>query len=535
MAMWWRALVVAGLFVAVWVGCSRDSRTEPVEHDGPTASSDGNAAGESGAAGGGSDGGLTSASGGSGETGGASGTFGTGPTTATTGAKHDVPMAWTCNTFAYGDGVCDCGCGAPDLDCSKQELSECDVCNGAGSCNLAACPGHIDPDDPARCLPPPEGWTCAASAYGDGEACDCGCGIRDDDCPNGDVQSCDSCFGNGSCANGPCPSSLARNDNSRCEIPPRWTCDATAYGDGSCNCGCGVVDIDCPDASVASCEVCEGGCSPFACEFEPEDNAHCPNPPPSWYCSARLYGDGSRCDCGCGAIDSDCESSRAEDCDKCDAPGSCSVQACPGLISAELNGACDQPLPPPGWTCPPTAYADGIECDCGCGVADLDCRDSAFDSCVRCLACGGHGVCVGTVDPESTTECAPPPSGWTCSAAAFRDSICDCGCGIPDASCQGIDLLYVCGNYPTEGCTAGNRTHIDPNHNALCIINVPDDWSCNRSYYGDGVCDCGCGVVDLDCQSDVVTDCEACDDEGSCSSAACPGSILAGDTAHCSD
>jgi hypothetical protein len=104
-----------------------------------------------------------------------------------------------------------------------------------------------------------------------------------------------------------------------------------------------------------------------------------------------------------------------------------------------------------------------------------------------------------------------------------------------DAACQDIELRYVCGNYPVEGCSGGNKTHVDPSHNPQCIVLVPDEWTCDRNYYQDGLCDCGCGAVDTDCASSEVGDCEKCDGEGSCSTAACPGTIAADDTAHCAN
>jgi hypothetical protein len=204
------------------------------------------------------------------------------------------------------------------------------------------------------------------------------------------------------------------------------------------------------------------------------------------------------------------------------------------LINPKYNARCEQPEPPPEWTCAPAAYADGISCDCGCGVADPDCRNDGVTTCERCLACGGHGVCAGTIDPEDTTKCAPPPAEWTCSAKAYRDGVCDCGCGLLDSFCQDIELRYVCGNYPVEGCSAGNGAHVDPNHNYRCIVSVPSDWTCERGFYYDGLCDCGCGALDLDCASNDVSACAKCDDVGSCSSAACPGSIATNDVAHCS-
>jgi hypothetical protein len=446
-----------------------------------------------------------------------------------------VPAGWSCYYFAYADGKCDCGCGAPDIDCPAQGIADCQVCQGNGGCGDNACPGNIDRSDVTACAPVPSGWTCPRSAYGDG-VCDCGCGALDVDCADASVASCQSCTAAGSCANGPCPSSIASNDNRRCAIPADWTCTASTYGDGTCNCGCGVVDVDCADATAASCQVCDtSSCSPNECMVEPNDNALCPSPPPMWRCPARLYHDGLQCDCGCGAADPDCTSISETVCDSCDDPGSCSAQACPGLIDAQQNYRCDQPMPPAGWTCPASAYGDGVECDCGCGVPDPDCASSAPAECARCLVCGGHGDCVGTVDMTDTTQCAPPPSGWTCSAAEWRAAVCDCGCGIPNEPCQGITLVYVCEDYPADGCTAGIPSHIDPTNNGACTVNVPSTWTCNPSYYDDGLCDCGCGAVDLDCSTNDVTNCRTCNDPGSCSTSACPGTIVADDTAHCSN
>ena len=506
-----RAIAPIGVLLATWVGCSSDIGP-------PSSATAGN--------------GGTTASGGMGGFAGAGLNAGG---ASMPGGRGGTPQAWSCDDAAYGDGRCDCGCGAPDQDCTQQDLAHCEVCNRAGSCNLADCPGRIDPTDVTTCLAPPAGWTCTPSTYGDGKQCECGCGIRDPDCPDGDVTSCDDCLAAGSCANGLCPSSIVPGDNARCAVPPRWTCAASLYGDGVCHCGCGVVDVDCPDATAASCQVCDASsCSPLECAVEPNDNAHCATPPFTWQCSPRLYGDGSRCDCGCGAIDPDCASSGVDACDRCDDPGSCSAIACPSFIDAGFNAHCDAPTAPPGWSCGPGTYGDGT-CDCGCTVPDVDCRTADLTSCSRCLECGGHGACEGTVEPADPTQCAPPPSDWICSAAAYRDIVCDCGCGLPDPSCQGIELLYICGNFPVEGCSGGNKPHIDPNHNALCTIAIPNGWTCDRSYYDDGLCDCGCGAVDLDCRSNDVAACEQCNDKGSCSAIACPGSIAASDTAHCSN
>jgi len=491
----------------------------------------------------GGSGGVT-ASGGSAGSGGAPGTGGHGgggPGSGGTsgsggsGGLPATPAAWTCGPAAYADGKCDCGCGTADPDCTGTELAHCEVCDHSGSCNLATCPGRIDPADTTTCLAPPAGWTCSTWTYADGHQCECGCGIRDPDCADATAASCDNCLAQGSCAGGLCPSSIVPDDNTRCAIPPRWTCTPSTYGDGVCNCGCGAVDIDCPDATAASCQLCDSSsCDQFGCQVEATDNAHCVNPPLGWTCSPRLYHDGSRCDCGCGAVDPDCPSSGVDTCQKCDDPGSCSAQACPGLINTTASGDCTKPPEPPGWTCGPGIYGDGF-CDCGCNVPDIDCRTPDVSSCVRCEQCGGNGICGNTIDTADPSQCAPPPAGWTCAAASYRDQLCDCGCGIPDPMCQAIEALYVCGNFPVEGCSGGKKYHVDPNHNALCIVQLPAAWACDRTFYDDGLCDCGCGAVDLDCSATDVSTCETCNDLGSCSTAACPGTIAAGDTAHCAN
>ena len=59
---------------------------------------------------------------------------------------------------------------------------------------------------------------------------------------------------------------------------------------------------------------------------------------------------------------------------------------------------------PVGWTCPVAQYDDGV-CDCGCGVADLDCTDASADVCQTCNApgsCGNGGAPLGTSTPATT-------------------------------------------------------------------------------------------------------------------------------------
>jgi hypothetical protein len=59
--------------------------------------------------------------------------------------------------------------------------------------------------------------------------------------------------------------------------PAGWNCAAAAYGDGYCDCGCGVVDLDCEGASSDACAYCDavGACSTSCAQIDPNDNAAC--------------------------------------------------------------------------------------------------------------------------------------------------------------------------------------------------------------------------------------------------------------------
>jgi hypothetical protein len=165
---------------------------------------------------------------------------------------------WTCNPDYYGDMAgCDCDCGALDTDCMDpmQEIYNCQegqTCSAAGECEGI-----------------PTGWTCAPGEFdgGAGNGCDCNCGAIDPDCelPGEAVQNCgggETCNGNGVC------------------LSPSWTCDPDYFGDEFfCDCGCGVVDSDCMDATVGSCDFCAntGSCSAQDCPgtINPTNNAVC--------------------------------------------------------------------------------------------------------------------------------------------------------------------------------------------------------------------------------------------------------------------
>jgi hypothetical protein len=447
------------------------------------------------------------------------------------------PAGWNCGAQLYGDGSCDCGCGVQDRDCERSDdLDECVTCNRFGSCNNYACPGRIDPEDTTTCSLPPAAWTCVDYYYADTVFCDCGCGAMDPDCEDDDIASCDTCGLSGGCGGGTCPASINPEDITTCITPEGWTCGSIAYNDGyNCDCGCGVVDLDCEGPERSYCQDCaapgscseyDGFCSDHIDEF---NNAVCSGPPANWTCAARLYGDGVLCHCGCGAIDSDCE---GRECEVCNARGACSSQPCPGMINPNDEANCVQPEVPAGWTCDYFAYGDGQTCDCGCGVQDFDCLTADIGACESCYSCGGS-ECPGNLDPADPTRCLPPPAGWRCGPEYYSDGFnCDCGCGVPDPDCAGTTPNY-CSSCPEGSCANFNCQNLLPNDNAHCLNEPPPAWTCEFEVYGDGLCDCGCGAVDLDCASPSRSSCQFCKLEGSCSSTECPGTINLDNNAVC--
>lgn len=110
--------------------------------------------------------------------------------------------------------------------------------------------------------------------------------------------------------------------------PAAWKCPDYAYGtNDGCDCGCGALDPDCDSDLVGACDYCndEGSCAFDCSDIKLSDNAVCGPPSQGWTCDAQSYGDGTICDCGCGIVDHDCAGPQASQCDLCDDPKSCTA------------------------------------------------------------------------------------------------------------------------------------------------------------------------------------------------------------------
>jgi hypothetical protein len=186
-----------------------------------------------------------------------------------------------------------------------------------------------------------------------------------------------------------------------------------------------------------------------------------------------------------------------------------------------------------------------------------DCEDHFDDDYDGAIDCNDP-------DCQGTAACAPgsiPVSGLCtaatdCASAVGNDPLCieqyelgadtwleasyctewcdivagDCG---PGAVCHHFEPLShgVCFSLCDEdGTCAGDFTCTPP---GICLPAVPSDWTCDPAYFTDGYCDCGCGAFDLDCADATVASCEFCNVPGSCSAAACPGTIDPTDNAGC--
>ncbi len=167
-------------------------------------------------------------------------------------AFEPAPAEWTCDPYYYDDKVdCDCaGCGVVDVDCTN-DLPPIDCFEGQ-TCNTTT----------LVCEGTPTAWTCDPSQFngGAGNGCDCNCGMLDPDCDLMPAEPDEGCMAGETC-----------NDSSGACVPAAWTCDVDYFDTGlsvDCDCGCGVLDPDCADATSASCDYCNdiGSCAESAAD-----------------------------------------------------------------------------------------------------------------------------------------------------------------------------------------------------------------------------------------------------------------------------
>ena len=415
-------------------------------------------------------GGTTSSGTGGGGTGGAGGGTGGSGGTVIPGCGNDVVEGFElcdgsdldgeqCTTLGFSGGTL--GCSG---DCYFWDINQCTLASPVCGNNVAERPEECDGTD----LGSAEGYPCILLGFTGGTlGCSSGCTLDLSGCTGGQAG---------------------------------WTCPQQYYdANDGCDCGCGVIDPDCTDATAGSCAYCDdvgscnGGvaCGDPASIINASDNASCGAPT----CGNDLAEGGEVCD-GTDLRGDDCVSlgyaSGTLACTSCALDTSGCTPATCGNGTAEGFEWCDG-SDLQGIACADIIYFDGgtLGCDNNC---NFDTSGCTAPTCGDDTVTGGEycdGTDLGVLDGASCADMGFSGGDWSCTG------------------CQ----------YDLTGCTGGTP-----------------GWTCPEAYYGDGDCDCGCGIIDSDCADPSVFACDYCNGFGSCaplSNQDCPGSIDPNDNSQC--
>ena len=327
------------------------------------------------------------------------------------------------------------------------------------------------------------------NGYGDGQTCNCECGIVDPDCYDKDVTN-NTCGEGKACIEGVCVD---------IGWPKTEFCDVSNFGDGKvCNCGCGgnYYDPDCLFALFRTykCDGVSSLCdlSTFTCQND------------TWTCDVSRYSDGHFCDCGCGMQDPDCDSN-------------VNPTNCPNDNRC-VNGVCAYPKK---WNantggCAAESYnaSDGV-CNCGCGAYDPDCDGGKYETITGCgdltqfqFSCDFNGDCLrafcgnGFVDIRLEEEC---DGGLGCikglckcstgykqhnETSLFCDPICGDGIRVDGEECDGS---LWCDN-KTCSCLSGHPVNGTPGVCTGCGNHIAEyGEECDGGEGCTAECKCGSG------------------------------------------
>ena len=130
---------------------------------------------------------------------------------------------WTCPYADYNNSFCEC------TDCGALEDPDCADAAVRTSCaNDFFCANHT--------CAYPKGWTCGLGTYGDGRACDCGCGVPDPDCVDYTLPVAHCGAGAWSCVAGTCRAAYC--GNGRVDYATHEECEHGGVGCNSSACRC---------------------------------------------------------------------------------------------------------------------------------------------------------------------------------------------------------------------------------------------------------------------------------------------------------
>lgn len=276
-------------------------------------------------------------------------------------------------------------------------------------------------------------------------------------------------------------------------VPDTWTCDPAYYEDGGgfCDCACGAFDPDCesPDSFVFGCD----DEAAAYCDAAGE----CAASPSWWECDAAEFDDGTTCNCECAGPDPDCDSALDLPVDGCDAGQTCSAD---GLTCLDPEAICTDALDNDNDGTIDCGDADACQGTAAC-ASGLTPQDGACDANSDCLAipdplCVTHdewnvvtSFCSQWCDVEAD-DCG---LGATCFDVGVEGGVCFTDCAEDDDCADGFGCREL-----AEGALG-------------CFPIPPAGWECSEGFYNanDG-CDCGCGIVDPDCEDATAASCEFC-------------------------
>ncbi len=284
-----------------------------------------------------------------------------------------------------------------------------------------------------------------------------------------------------------------------------------------------------PPATNAIFSAAQGETAPASIRRTTRFAARRPLPGPA---RARLYHDGVQCDCGCGFLDPDCASLDAGACDSCNVPGSCSVQPCPGIITPTLNIGCSRPPPPPPsgpaaatlMGTVPTAIAAVVRSTST--VAPIS--PPAVRSATRAAATPAR---TGSIPPTRRSACRRRAAG-PAERRRTTTSIAIAAAASQTRPAGRGAALRLPGLPRGRLLRRRARAHRSRSQRAL-LRHYPDHLDLQPRLLRRRPLRLRLRRQDPDCASSAIGVCAKCDDDGSCSTAACPGSITTSDNAHC--
>lgn len=350
------------------------------------------------------------------------------------------------NFAGKGDSIFQFGkneCVPAATSCGTAQLVDC-----SGTCQSAARLGDLTCDDGLRGA----NFDCFAYGYDAGD-----CLVPA--CSDGRMRTCSLS----------CLALPEERGNGRCDA--RLNCLKLGWDGGDCAC-----PNQCSGHGTCANNVCtcQDGYRGLACEV-----------PPS---------------CGDGT----CQTQ--ETCALCPADCPCQSRACgDGVCQPRAGDACE--------SCPQDCGA----CRCGDGVCSAgreNCTTCTAD-CGNCPVCG-DGVCqryAGETGPYTLAQaesCGVCPQdcgqclGRCCySSEEQGQNYVGGGCQLPEvAHCVCTKDPSCCQSSWPQRCV-----QLALDQCSLSCPAVPGAWTCQKPFYGDGSCDCGCGAKDSDCQSNSVGAC----------------------------